>query len=551
MEKLNVKTGRVLIYTIIAITAAVVLRQIGLLTEGPVEWACGILRSCIYIVMFLLWGVSVRRRLIQPQVRRYLTAVSLLMVFWMTVRTIRHLFTEDPWVLRSLWYMYYLPMLFIPLLALFVALSLGKPESFILPKPTRLLYLPAGALLLLVLTNDLHQLVFDFPDTALIWANDYSYGAGYLLVVGWELMCALTALITMIIKCRVPGSRRVMVLPFVPILLALIYGELYIFHHRLIEPFAADMTPVFCLLFASAFECCIKCGLIQTNTGYEKLFEIGTIGARITDEDYNTRYASANAAELSREIMKEAEKGSVSLDKDTLLKSSPVRGGHVLWQEDISDITALLETLEENRKNIEESNSIEEENYRTKLKINTVREKNRLYDRLQEQTAGQIELIDGLLNRYEEEKDPEASRKLLARTGLIGTYIKRRGNLIFIEEKSEITDTSELAACLEESFAGLKIMDVDCALDIPEGEMIAVGDAVRVYDLFERAIETAVDDLRSVWMKSRVLEDAVVFYTEVETGKDLSQAAVQADSAVQEEGVWRFTLRIEKAGETA
>ena len=33
-------------------------------------------------------------------------------------------------VLRHLWYLYYLPMLFIPLLAVFVAVSLGKLDGY-------------------------------------------------------------------------------------------------------------------------------------------------------------------------------------------------------------------------------------------------------------------------------------------------------------------------------------------------------------------------------------------------------------------------------------
>ena len=69
-------------------------------------------------------------------------------------------------------------MLFIPLLTVFVALSLGKPERFRLPSRTALLYIPTAALLLLVLTNDLHQLEFVFPPDAAVWGNDYHYAVG-------------------------------------------------------------------------------------------------------------------------------------------------------------------------------------------------------------------------------------------------------------------------------------------------------------------------------------------------------------------------------------
>ncbi|MDY3906458.1 MAG: hypothetical protein SOZ47_06615 [Lawsonibacter sp.] len=133
MAKPNPKNRRAFLYTAFAVIAAIVLRQIGWRVEYPLDWFCSFLRSVIYIGLFTVWGISVRRRIIQPQVRRYLTAVSALMVIWVTVRTARYLFAEAPWALRYLWYLYYLPMLFIPLLAVFVALSLGKPESFRLP----------------------------------------------------------------------------------------------------------------------------------------------------------------------------------------------------------------------------------------------------------------------------------------------------------------------------------------------------------------------------------------------------------------------------------
>lgn len=77
-------------------------------------------------------------------------------------RTVKYFFVTTAAALRYLWYCFYLPMLFIPLFAVFVAAAQGKPEDYRLPRWTQLLYVPAGALFLLVLTNDLHQAVFAF-----------------------------------------------------------------------------------------------------------------------------------------------------------------------------------------------------------------------------------------------------------------------------------------------------------------------------------------------------------------------------------------------------
>ena len=545
MTKQNYKTG---FLVAVMVFSAIILRVLGkfdiLIVPG------GILRSLIYIALYIGWGISVSKRIIQVQVRHYLIAVSCLMVFWFVIRTIKYFFITDIGIVRQLWYWFYLPMLFIPLFSLFVAISLGKPANAKLSKTTLvLLSIPTVLCLFLVLTNDLHQLVFAFLEGKVWTDNNMTYAFGYYFVIGWEIICALAAFVIMLIKCRL--SQRKKYLPFLLLACSIGYALIYITGIKWMKLICGDITAAQCLMFTGILECCIQCGLIQTNTGYKALFEAGSIGAQIVDTDRNTRYASSNASELTADMMRSAERGAIMLDNHTLLRSSKIDGGYVLWQEDITDLTALLEKLEENRKRILESNYVEQENYKTKVKINTVREKNRLYDRLQAQTAHQIELLDQLLTQYEAESDPEIRRSLLAKAAVIGAYIKRRGNLMFIGEKSNVTDTAELSACLDESFANLELMGVECAIDIPGKYSIYTLDAIRVYDFFEAVTEAAMDDLRFVWLKARSLENTVIFYLQAESNTELSALSALADTCTYEEGVWRFSLRIGKAGEQA
>lgn len=532
----------------VLIVCAVVLRVLGKFDILKVPG--GILRSLIYIALYIGWGISVSKRIIQVQVRHYLIAVSGLMVFWFVIRSMRYFFITDIGIARQLWYLYYLPMLFIPLFSLFVAISLGKPENARLSKTALvLLYIPTVLCLLLVLTNDLHQLVFSFPEEE-VWTDlNNGYTFGYYIVLGWEILCSLAAFVIMIIKCRL--SYRKKYLPFLLLACSIVYALIYVSGVEWMQLIGGDIAAAQCLMFTGILECCIQCGLIQTNTGYRAMFEAGSIGAQIVDTDWHIRYASSNAPKLPSDRMRSAESEAAKPDNNTLLRSSKIPGGHVLWQEDITDITAVLQKLEENRKTISESNDVEHENYKTKVKINTVREKNRLYDRLQAQTAHQIELLDQLLTQYEAQSDPEIRRSLLAKAAVIGAYIKRRGNLMFIGEKSDVTDTAELTACLDESFANLELMGVECAIDIPDKNSIYTRDAIRVYDFFEAVTEEAMDDLQFVWLKARGLEDAVIFYLQAESKTDLSALASLADTCTCEEGVWRFSLRIGKAGEKA
>ena len=212
-------------------------------------------------------------------------AVSFLNVFWFVIRSMKYYFVSDINLSRQLWYWYYLPMLFIPLISIFVSMSLGKQENYRLPKWTALLYIPTVLFLLLVVTNDFHQLVFAFP-AGEVWTdknNDYVFG--YYLVIGWAIICALTSFIIMVIKCRL--SQRKKFLPLVLLCMTVVYAFTYASGVEWMQIIAGDITAVQCLMYTAILESCIQCGLIQTNTGYEALFESETFKAQITDINYH------------------------------------------------------------------------------------------------------------------------------------------------------------------------------------------------------------------------------------------------------------------------
>lgn len=527
------------------VIAALLCRIVGKVSPRYLFW--GILRTLIYIGLYIGWGISIHKRVVQKAAKNTLIFISGLMIFWFVVRSIKYFFAMDVNVERYLWYSYYLPMLFIPQAAVQTAVLLGQPEEYILPKWLKFLYVPTTLCFLLVLSNDFHQCVFSFAAGEVWTDKGYSYAWGYYTVLLWEVVCAVAAFALMVYKCRL--SQRKKYLPVIGIGISILYAIIYASGAEWMQVIGGDITAALCLMFVCIFESCIYCGLIQTNTGYEQLFEVCTMGAQITDRNYCVRYTSANAMELSESVMREAEKGGVVVDKKTLIQNRPIQGGHILWQEDIEYIIMLLERMEENRKTIEESNCLEQENYQTKAKINMLREKNRLYDKLQTQTAGQIGLLNELLSQYEVEKDLVKSRRLLAKISVIGTYIKRYGNLIFIGERAEISDVAELGACLEESFSSLKLMGIECALTAPAGERIYVQDAVRIYSFFESIVEASVDSIQFMWVKIRPCGEELIVCMEVESEANLNSFFDKAEKVECEDGVWKFTFTVKKAGE--
>lgn len=549
MTKSNSKKYSTILYVALAIFTAMVLRQIARWADAPLDWFCGMIRSAIYIELFIAWGVSLHRRIIQPQVRRYLTSISVLVVFWMTVRTIRYSLDECIWLMRYLWYLYYLPMLLIPLLAVFVALSLGKPDNFRLSKWTGLLYIPTAALLLLVLTNDLHQFVFVFPEDAIVWVNDYSYALGYFLAVGWVVSCTITALVVMLIKCRIPHSRTVLMLPFAPAVVALIYGVLYYFRVPWLKFLTGDMIVVFCLLIVAILECCIECGLIQSNTGYEELFMVSRLGAQITNQENAVCLASANARALTEEQRISTKTQTVSADKSMIVKSQPIGFGHVLWQENVAELTEAIEQIEENCRDLAEHNRIRQENLKTRKKILALQEKNRVSDLLHRETAGQIDLIDRMLAQYDTETDDRKRSRLLGGAAVVGAYIKRYGNLLLIGERTETADIRDLARCFDESFINLELLGVNCLHTLPSDIILATKDMLQVYRSFEAAVETSLSDLQYVWINVRKSKEGLFLKMEFVCDSDLSHLAPMANAFSFEDGAYRFTFKLQGGGE--
>ena len=461
------------------------------------------LRSGIYVFLFSVWCYSLWIRIVQTQARRYLLAISALMVLWILLRSIKYSI-ENTDAERWLWYFYYFPMLFIPMLSVFVSRSLGKGEDFRLPRWTKILYLPTLLLLLLVLTNDLHQQVFSFP-SGVLSDRAYRYEGGYFFVLGWEALCAGFALLSMVKNCRIPRSRRIRWLPLVPLALSLAYAYAYVKKVHWVWVLAGDMTVSQCLIFASILECCIQCGLIQSNLGYDELFEATSLPVQITDPAFCPQYVSAAMQEaLPQSELRQMQQDAVHLSDDTLLKRHRLRRGWVFWKEDISALNQIRKELELTRDELRDTGDVltaEKAQHARWLKLT---EENRLYDMMEAQTARQIAMLRDLLAELQKTEDSNRARHLLGQVIIIGTYIKRRSNLIFVGEQRGAISVQELRLCLNESSENISVYGADCKAIVKGEGQLTVEQATQVYDLFEAVVETELESLRALLISIEV-----------------------------------------------
>ena len=485
---------------LLAVFAAYIFRLIGRGCFYPTLFSY--LRSFIYIGMFAAWGLSVRQRIVQKQVRRYLTGVSLLLILWFTLRSAKYFIFWQPNVTRYLWYLYYLPMLFVPTLALLIAMSLGKPDEYKLPKSVWLLFAVSGALLILVLTNDLHQLVFSFSKNADIWSDEsYGYGVCYFAVIGWQVLCAAAALVVMLFKCRLK-NRKLRFLPVIPLIVSLNYLVLNYIGIPWQKELFGDVTAFQSLMYVLCFEACIACGYIHSNSRYADLFasSVGT-SAQITDMSFNVRYAAMNTQPISRKKMMHAIQSPVILADGLNLHTMPIGGGYAVWTEDVSALLEARENFEGLAEELAERNEILRYEYKREARRRRVEEQNRLYDLLRCTTQAQINRISTLTKEYQKinKTEPTRAKTLLAEIAVLCSYIKRRKHLTLLADRDCSVAIAELVGAFTESLQALTLLNVrttffaDSRLSVLPGKS-----AAEIFDFYEQVIESDLENISSI-----------------------------------------------------
>lgn len=493
---------------LLAVFAAYIFRLIGRGCFYPTLFSY--LRSFIYIGMFAAWGLSVRQRIVQKQVRRYLTGVSLLLILWFTLRSAKYFIFWQPNVTRYLWYLYYLPMLFVPTLALLIAMSLGKPDEYKLPKSVWLLFAVSGALLILVLTNDLHQLVFSFSKNADIWSDEsYGYGVCYFAVIGWQVLCAVAALVVMLFKCRLK-NRKLRFLPVIPLIVSLNYLVLNYIGIPWQKELFGDVTAFQSLMYMLCFEACIACGYIHSNSRYADLFasSVGT-SAQITDTSFNVQYAAMDTKPISREKMMHAIQSPVTLADGLNLHTMPIGGGYAVWTEDVSALLEARENFEGLAEELAERNEILRYEYKREARRRRVEEQNRLYDLLRCTTQAQINRISTLTKEYQKinKTEPTRAKTLLAKIAVLCSYIKRRKHLTLLADRDRSVAMAELVGAFTESLQALTLLNVrttffaDSRLSVLPGKS-----AAEIFDFYEQVIESDLENISSIQVSLAYVE---------------------------------------------
>ncbi len=442
--------------------------------------------TLLFAIFFTMWTIRLYYKLYDNKTRRYILFIGILIVFWMLIRIIRGV-TIDINIKRICWYLYYLPLIFIPTLFYVCSNSLLSKMN----KTRKIfIYLISSILLILVLTNDFHELVFKF-NNGIYFHNDYNHYIGYYLIFIWIFYLFGGGMIKLAInRLKIKKDLKVF-LPLVVLLLGLMYTYLYILDVPYIRE--TNMSIVNSVLICLGIELAFYLGLIPNNKKYIQKFFNSNLDMAIISLDGKTKYTTCSFKVIPNFILDDIKNNKVKQiyqKKNIVYDIKENKDSYVILRKDLTNIFKLKEEMVKQQKELlkqQESMKLEEktkrESYEIKIRKDTI---NRVEKKLEEK---RLEAKKILMKDDIKREDLEKVKRIII-------YSKKKSMLIISEMNNEIYNEESIKILLNELIVGMSSLNIE-GLVVVKNKMNIKGRIMSylydiVYELIENSKNNAV-----------------------------------------------------------
>ncbi len=443
--------------------------------------------------------------IVRPEVRRGIWYMGIVLVLWISVMLMQYALPRRASIDLSLalWYLYYVFILTLPILSMYIAENANRLDRVYFTKKLVACGVVSIALALLVLTNNFHENVFEFfGEDKFLRVSEYKRQWGYYLIVAWFFVAQLASFAELLLQNWNSPRRKQMALPLLTFILGFAYVALYNINYPLVTeiPFTFAIS----LLVISYFALAIFSGLIQSNRYYIRLFEQSSLDMQIYDSLGNLRYQTKSS---TGDFAPDLEKNSSDsmLLGNRLIWQQSISGGTLVSKEDITNVLALQNQLEQATKRLEKENEILSKKHSLEGKLLLLRAQGRLLYEVNKNTESKIsQMRDILLS------DQVADEEKLQKIHLLSLYCKRRCEQLIHFQSKKTMSGKELGRIILESANILSPkVSVFCTLENDCEEECAV----RLYDMAHELFHFVVDNhMEQVTVKIYQSEGEGIFY---------------------------------------
>ena len=538
-----------------AVTSCVLFVLMGALkvmvpSDGFYQTLVFVCSNVVYLGIIFCWGVYVERSILSPKIRRLMLSVVVFMIMYILIGSAKsRIFLDGNFAGRFLWYLYYVPQIFATFLSFVIAFRVGKREDYKMPVIFRYFLVHGIVIVLLYLTNDIHQLAFRFNIDFVAWDQQYDWGVLFYISTAWIYAFLIVSVIMLSIKCRAVDKKKA----WIPIFW-LVLGSFYIFSDYIFDIWNVapyNLPESHCFILIAMFESCIRIGIMPSNSAYGQIVAKSSAAFQIADESNNVVYCSDNAVHLTSEQMNEAKGNETYIDKNTLLLSNKITGGYVYWTEDMTEIKEISENLSQISQSLSEEGDIIRAENDIREQRAKIAEQTRLYDSISDFVRPKLEEISMLI---EDDGDFHTN---MAHICILNCYVKRRSNLVLLKDREPFFSSEELLLSLKESAEYIRLHGGSSAVFSDKDEVVSADIIILCFDLWQYVVEEFLPEPCMVTAGLNFDDDMMKFRISVETEKALGcheafyKEATRLGghlSEITEDGVVYITLRVRKDG---
>ena len=455
-----------------------------------------------YLAIAVAWVITIKRRVTYSFIKGYLVMGGVSIILLFILRLMKwdfydHILT----VSRYTWYAYYIPITIMPLFSFLLATKVGKDMEDRNRTLDFVSIISWLVLVVFVMTNDFHQLVFKIKAYNEVRIN-YTYNIGYYVIIVWCVVFTLASILILMYRCR---NSYAIKLVWIPVAICVFSGILMFIYllnggnsPELFGRKIYNIQEVFAIMYIGMWESLLRIGLIPSNSDYDDIFRLANVKAAIADTENQLKYMSNDAVKLNqKEILQAVQGKTIKLDENRRVKAKSLETGSVLWIEDLTTVNELNTSLQDAIDRAQEENSLLEIENEIKAEKQIIDVRNRLYDRISMRTRTQLELIERIIENAEVLNEDRTSA--LRRCAVLGAFIKRQANLSILAEQYKTLKLEELRFAIRESLENVKLLGVDANVSGIKAETEFDGELLLfVYEIFEAVLEAAFPGVETI-----------------------------------------------------
>ena len=411
--------------------------------------------EAVYSFLIFLWSASIYSRVTQKSMQIWLYLEAALMFIGLTIR-----FLQETYWYRDIPLMRVsglclaatiLPML---LFGMYASLGIGQNDQYSMNRKWLGFLVPVIAATYLILTDEKRHFVFFLESEEQQPNLSFHPGVGTFLFCGIGVVLMILRVLIIYRRnrdIRGKGIMRVVIPCFEPIVMASF--TLYYFLFSLgIVPWleGKEIIELYAKIYmveVLTWEFYIFMGLVPVNMEYQSILENSTVGMQILSE--SEKILSKSAVPVSQETVRILEE---------------------------------KEFIENSVEQLSQKGYLLEEELRAKNNTAMILAQNRIYDDLNKEVSGQLQIMKELIDS---QKNDENAEEKLRRLYLLGTYVKRRCNLRLIHLETGMIAPEDIQISLEDMVKALEIMNIPASVHWDPSEELPPDYLLCVLDTLE------------------------------------------------------------------